>query len=63
MKRLGDYVFLSAERIKEAENDLAKSHDRYMKILLVQFLRQESTILLRRAWKFWWGIRKYHLLK
>lgn len=53
MKTPGDFIVNSAQRIKEAESQLAKKHDP----LMVKFLRRESSILLRRAWKFWWHIR------
>lgn len=53
MKTPGHYILTSAQRIKEAEDELAKKHDP----LLVKFLKRESTILLRRAWRLWWKIR------
>lgn len=53
MKTPGRSILRSAERLAEGEEKLKQTGDP----VWIGFLKRESSILLRRAFKFWWRIR------
>ena len=49
----GQSILKSAQRLATAEKEYIEKPDP----LWIEFLKRESSILLRRAFKFWWKIR------
>ena len=53
MKTLGRLILTSAERLVEGEDKLEETGD----TIWIGFLKRESGILLRRAFRFWLKMR------
>jgi len=53
MKKEIESILKSADRLRGAQEWKTDKN----KKLILAFMRRESSILLRRAWRFWWRLR------